>query len=173
MLKHLNESFDRVYNFKKSTFGTNTNNPLNEDYNVREYSDMLYDMVEDGTVDAKSIAEDLIYWCSEDNIKRYMEVNELISSEEEDLTESRSADLPTTEGTVANILAQRMGELKDIDNVNDLKSKLIQIVKESNIADKAAAKQFLFKLNKCYNRNAVLSTIASYMTGIKTGDTYK
>lgn len=56
---------------------------LCEDYGVREYSDMLYDMIENGEVDAKNIAEDLIYWCSEDDIEKYMKVNELIFEDDE------------------------------------------------------------------------------------------
>ena len=60
--------------------------PLDEDFNsgVREYSDMLFDMIEEGMVDAKQIAEDLIYWCSEDDIKHYMKVNDLMFEEDED-----------------------------------------------------------------------------------------
>lgn len=62
------------------------NESLDEDFNsgVREYSDMLFDMIEDGVVDAKQIAEDLIYWCSEDDIKHYMKVNDLMFEEDED-----------------------------------------------------------------------------------------
>lgn len=54
---------------------------LFEDYDsdVRHYSDMLFDMIEEGAVDAADVAKDLIYWCSEDNIKRYMEVNMMTS----------------------------------------------------------------------------------------------
>lgn len=63
---------------------------VDEDYNVREYSDQLYDMIEDDTVDAKKIAEDLIYWCSEDDIKEYMRVNDLIF-DDEDMEESFSS----------------------------------------------------------------------------------
>ena len=63
---------------------------LFEDYgNVREYSDQLFDMIEEDMVDAKEIAQDLIYWCSEDDIKRFMEVRDLIWDEdEEDYDES-------------------------------------------------------------------------------------
>lgn len=57
---------------------------LHEYSNVREYSDMLFDMIEEGIVDAEAIAKDLIYWCSEDDIKRYMEVNDLIEIEYDD-----------------------------------------------------------------------------------------
>lgn len=62
------------------------NESIDEDFNsgVREYSDMLFDMIEEGMVDAKQIAEDLIYWCSEDDIKHYMKVNDLMFEEDED-----------------------------------------------------------------------------------------
>ena len=144
---------------------------LGEAYNVRHYSDILFDMIEDGMVDAKQIAEDLIYWCSEDDIEHYMRVNDLMFDDEEELDEAK--DIPTKKGTVANILAQNMKSFKNINDVNELKNRVIDVIKNSDIKDKNGAKQFLFKLNKCYNKNAVLSTIASYMTGIKTGDVYK
>lgn len=62
----------------------NLDESLFEDYTVRYYSDTLYDMIENGIVDAKSIAQDLIYWCSEDDIKHYMRVNDLLSYDEDD-----------------------------------------------------------------------------------------
>ena len=55
---------------------------LKEDYNTREYSNKLYDMIEDGMIDAEKIAKDLIYWCSEDDIEKYMRVNDLIFDDE-------------------------------------------------------------------------------------------
>jgi len=51
---------------------------------MREYSNNLFDMLEEGLVDAKWLAEALIYWCSEDDIQRFMEVNDLIFEEEEE-----------------------------------------------------------------------------------------
>ena len=56
---------------------------VDEEYNTREYSDQLYDMIEDDIVDAKKIAKDLIYWCSEDDIEKYMRVNDLLLGDEE------------------------------------------------------------------------------------------
>ena len=78
---------------------------LFEDYgNVREYSDQLFDMIEEGLVDAKEIAQDLIYWCSEDDIKRFMEVRDLIWNEEdEDVDESLNEAYDTD--VVAGILS--------------------------------------------------------------------
>lgn len=57
---------------------------LKEDYNVREYSDMLYNMIENDEIDVKKIAEDLIYWVSEDDIAEYMRVNEIIDDQDYD-----------------------------------------------------------------------------------------
>lgn len=63
-----------LYKFEKN---------ISEAYNVREYSDMLFDMIDEDVVDAKEIAKDLIYWCSEDDIKRFMELRDLIPDDEE------------------------------------------------------------------------------------------
>ena len=57
---------------------------LFEDYaDVRKYSNTLVDMIDNELVDPK-ILQDLIYWCSEDDIKRFMEVNDLIDTAEEE-----------------------------------------------------------------------------------------
>lgn len=63
----------------------NLEESLFEDYDsdVRYYSDMLFDMIKEGVVNAVDIAKDLIYWCSEDAIKHYMRVNDLIIDEED------------------------------------------------------------------------------------------
>lgn len=66
----------------------NLEESLFEDYDsdsdVRHYSNMLIDMIEDGYVDAEYIATALIKWCSEDDIERFMQVNDLISDDEDD-----------------------------------------------------------------------------------------
>ena len=62
----------------------NKDDNLTEDVNVRHYSDQLYDMLESGEVDPVEIAQDLIYWCSEDDIKRFMEVRDLIWEEDDE-----------------------------------------------------------------------------------------
>lgn len=76
----------------------NLEESLFEDYDsgVRYYSDMLFDMIEDGIVDAEYIAKDLIYWCSEDDIEHYMRVNDLLSDDEDDdIDESLNEDYTT------------------------------------------------------------------------------
>jgi len=64
---------------------TSLDESLFEDYadDVRKYSNMLVDLIDRELVDPK-ILQDLIYWYSEDDIKRFMEVNDLIDIEEEE-----------------------------------------------------------------------------------------
>lgn len=65
----------------------NCDDKLNEGLGTRDYSDMLFDMIEAGTVDPVQIAEDLIYWCTEEDIEKYMKVNNLIFEEDEEETD--------------------------------------------------------------------------------------
>lgn len=64
---------------------------LHESHGARYYTDMLYDMLENDEVDAKNIAEDIIYWISEDDVEQYMRVNDILSEDEdeEELEESK------------------------------------------------------------------------------------
>lgn len=68
---------------------------LKEDYNTRKYSDMLYDMIENDEVDAKKVAEELIYLVPEGIIAERMRDYELIDDqddEDEDYDESLHED---------------------------------------------------------------------------------
>ena len=89
---------------KPEEFKVTLEENLFEDYDpdIRHYSDMLFNMIEDDMVNTKSIAQSLIYWCSEDNIEKFMRVNDLIWDEneeeevdeyEESLKESVSKDI--------------------------------------------------------------------------------
>ena len=147
MLKSINESFNKIYT---------------EDVDVRHYSDMLFDMIEDGTVDPKVIAQDLIYWCSEDEIEHYMRVNDLMF--EEDIEEE--LDLVQQEGTIANVLSKHMNELAKIDNPNELKEKAIELVSSSQISDNTK-KKFSNIINSKKSKSALLSTLGTFMTGDK------
>lgn len=75
---------DEMYEFELKEYSNNKDECLQESAGVREYSDMLYDMIESGEIDAKSIAEDLIYWCSEDDIRQYMIVNDIVDIEDDE-----------------------------------------------------------------------------------------
>lgn len=147
MLKSINESFDKI---------------CKESVNVRHYSDMLFDMIEEGMVDAENLAKDLIYWCSEDDIEHYMRVNDLLI--EDDIDES--VDLVSKDGTIANTLAQHMNELAQYDDVNQLRNKAIEIIKSSEISDKTKQK-FVNILFSKKSKSALLSTLGTFMTGDK------
>ena len=147
MLKSINESFDRRFE---------------ESANVRQYSDMLFDMIEDGMVDAKAIAEDLIYWCSEDDIEHYMRVNDLLYDDIEE-----GIDLVSKQGTIANVLAKNMQELAEYPDANSLKSAVIKLIQDSEISDKKSVERFIHILNTKKSKEALLSTLATFMTGDK------
>lgn len=66
------------------------NKNIKEGYGPREYSEKLFDMVQDGIIDAKGLAKNLIYWLSEDDVKRYMEVTGLL--DDENMDESLNED---------------------------------------------------------------------------------
>lgn len=66
---------------------------LNESDSGIEYRDMMYEMVENGEVDAEEILLDLIYWVTEDDMEEFMRVRDLIPKEEveeESLTEKKT-----------------------------------------------------------------------------------
>lgn len=98
----------------------NLEESLFEDYDsdVRHYSDMLFYMIEEEVVDAKQIAQSLIYWCSEDDIERFMRVNELIWEEDEDESLEESyikADIPSRD-KVAKFIEDSKEELLASEN---------------------------------------------------------
>lgn len=66
---------------------------LNESDSGIEYRDMMYEMVENGEVDAEEILLDLIYWVTEDDMEEFMRIRDLIPKEEveeESLTEKKT-----------------------------------------------------------------------------------
>lgn len=81
-------------------------------------------------------------------------------------------DLAAKDNTVAGILRQHMDELSSIFDPNELRNKVIEIVDSSDIADKPVANKLKKALFSKKSVGALLSTIATYMTGdkvVKTG----
>ena len=77
--------------FIRTSFNESAN--LNESDSGIEYRDMMYEMVENGDVDAEEILRDLIYWVTEDDMEEFMRVRNLIPKEEvedESLTEKKT-----------------------------------------------------------------------------------
>ncbi len=93
---------------------------VDEDYNTREYSDMLYDMLEADEVNAKDIVKDLIYWCSEDDIERFMRVNELIFEDENEDDAEDSLEEKKSLNKELNLLEYASEDEEDDYTVVDL-----------------------------------------------------
>ena len=60
---------------------------LSEDFlsdnGYSSYRDYLYDLIEDGSVDAKEIAQDLVYWVNERDLEKFLEVRYLLPAEDD------------------------------------------------------------------------------------------
>lgn len=84
-----NENYDESLEEKKE----NTKKKhICEEYNTREYTDRLFDMVENDMLDDKTVLKSLMYWISEDDIHKFMKLNDLLWDEDdeddEDIDES-------------------------------------------------------------------------------------
>lgn len=85
---------------------------------------------------------------------------------------NESVDLLTKENTIASLLKDNMSELASIIDVNELRERIIELVDNSDIAGKPAAQKLKRDLYSKKSAGALLSTIATYMTGekvVKTG----
>lgn len=95
------------------------------------------------------------------------EVRKNLSKRNESLKEAR--DLTKTPGTIAKLLNDHMDEINAAaTSVFALKAKLKEIVNNSDLANKPAAQKFNAVMDSKKNVSALLSTIATYMTGMKS-----
>ena len=53
---------------------------------TRKFTYKLLELIEEGAIDTRRLAEQLAFWVSEENIERFMRVNEYYREEEEDNT---------------------------------------------------------------------------------------
>ena len=83
-----------------------------------------------------------------------------------DLDESR--DLTKFDGTIAKLLADNMSKLSNVTSVSELKSKIVDLLDSSDIKDKKAVADFKARMDKIKNTTSLLSTIATYITGMKS-----
>ena len=83
-----------------------------------------------------------------------------------DLDESR--DLTKFDGTIAKLLSDNMSKLSNITDVNELKSKIVDLLDSSAIKDKKAVADFKARMDKIKNISSLISTIATYITGMKS-----
>lgn len=73
--------------------------------------------------------------------------------------------LVTKKGSIANLLAEHMNELQDINNIDELKNRVFEIVDNSDVANTYTAKEFKYRVSTQRTRYGVLGTIGAYMYG--------
>lgn len=78
-----------------------------------------------------------------------------------------SVDLLTKDNTIASLLRDNMDKLSGITDVNELRDAIMDLVNESDIANKPAALKLKRDLYSKKSVGALLSTIVTYMTGEK------
>lgn len=78
-----------------------------------------------------------------------------------------SVDLLTKDNTIASLLRDNMDKLSGITDVNELRDAIMDLVNESDIANKPAALKLKRDLYSKKSVGALLSTIGTYMTGEK------
>ena len=110
-------------------------------------------------------------------------ISDLDSDEEDEVQESvkdriikchmkdkridESIDLLTKDNTIASLLRDNMDKLSSITDVNELRDAIMDLVNESDIANKPAALKLKRDLYSKKSVGALLSTIGTYMTGEK------
>ena len=78
-----------------------------------------------------------------------------------------SIDLLTKDNTIASLLRDNMDKLSSITDINELRDAIMDLVNESDIANKPAALKLKRDLYSKKSVGALLSTIGTYMTGEK------
>ena len=109
---------------------------------------------------------------SENDVEKEAEVQEsvkdrIIKCRMKDRRIDESIDLLTKDNTIASLLRDNMDKLSSITNVNELRDAIMDLVNESDIANKPAALKLKRDLYSKKSVGALLSTIGTYMTGEK------
>lgn len=93
---------------------------------------------------------------------------QVVSKEIDGKALKESRDLTKFDGTIAKLLADNMSKLSNITDVNELKSKIVDLLDSSAIKDKKAVVDFKTRIDKIKNISSLISTIATYITGMKS-----
>lgn len=109
---------------------------------------------------------------SENDVEKEDEVQEsvkdrIIKCRMKDKRIDESIDLLTKDNTIASLLRDNMDKLGSITDVNELRDAIMDLVNESDIANKPAALKLKRDLYSKKSVGALLSTIGTYMTGEK------
>lgn len=103
---------------------------------------------------------------SEDEVQESVR-DRIIKCHMKDKRIDESIDLLTKDNTIASLLRDNMDKLSSITNVNELRDAIMDLVNESDIANKPAAIKLKRDLYSKKSVGALLSTIGTYMTGEK------
>ena len=93
---------------------------------------------------------------------------QVVSKEIDGKALKESRDLTKFDGTIAKLLADNMSKLSNITDINELKSKIVDLLDSSAIKDKKAVADFKARMDKIKNISSLISTIATYITGMKS-----
>ena len=93
---------------------------------------------------------------------------QVVSKEIDGKALKESRDLTKFDGTIAKLLADNMSKLSNVTSVSELKSKIVDLLDSSDIKDKKAVADFKTRMDKIKNTTSLLSTIATYITGMKS-----
>lgn len=93
---------------------------------------------------------------------------QVVSKEIDGKALKESKDLTKFDGTIAKLLADNMSKLSNVTSVSELKSKIVDLLDSSAIKDKKAVADFKARMDKIKNTTSLLSTIATYITGMKS-----
>lgn len=102
----------------------------------------------------------------EDEIQESVK-DRIINCRMKDKRIDESIDLLTKDNTIASLLRDNMDKLSSITDVNELRDAIMDLVNESDIANKPAALKLKRDLYSKKSVGALLSTIGTYMTGEK------
>lgn len=83
------------------------------------------------------------------------------------VVEEAESDLTQIPGTIAYCLNQNMKEINFGASALELKKTCIDLVTSDSSIPREAVQAFVRNLNNCRNQNALVSTIGTYMTGMK------
>lgn len=108
-----------------------------------------------------------VFFTNLEDAKKYMRSKDYDNTQQWTLLESTRSNpgLVTKKGSIANLLAEHMNELQGINDVNELKNRVFEIVDNSDIANTYTAKQFKHRVSTQSTRYGVLGTIGAYMYG--------
>lgn len=70
-------------------------------------------------------------------------------------------------GTVAYVLMTNKDKWCMLNTANDIRNKVIELVNNNTITIEKDREDFISRINHCKNTSGLMSTLCTYMTGLK------